>query len=830
MLGRRVARVSTVAVVASAWLGAGTANATNGVVGLEVLSNRADLISGGDALVAARLAEGLDPATVRVDVDGVDVTSAFALRPSGRLEGLVSGLKVGANALTVRDATGAGKRITITNHPIGGPVFAGKQVTPFACNPNASTPPLGTAVDEQCNAPTRVDYLYRNTTNQFVAYDPANPPAPALIQPTTTDRGLTVPFIVQRVTGTADRGIYQMAVLVDPSKPIEPWSADQPWSRKLFYPFGGACGTEHRQLAPGGVLQAPQLGAGFVVATSSLNIFAQNCNDVVSAEATMMTKEIVVERYGPLRYTMGNGGSAASMQQHLLAENYPGLLDGLTTSQVFEDHWTQVQGSLDCRVLMHYFWPTSPLSNPGHASAPANPLFATAASRQPVWGSNPATPDNLCGQKVLAFGADRTELVPGSNVACGLQPAQVWNPTTNPTGERCGIADYMRAIFGVTVTADAPNGKGKLAVDNVGVQYGLRALQSRQITPEQFVDLNRKVGGMDIDGNFVPERTVADPDALRIAYETGRVNSATGAARIPEIDNRTGGQMDDTGFHPAFHSFSYRARLDRSNGNHDNQVIWLSRTGGVVPNQFDAMRAWLDSGAKPAAAKDACFMANGVQGDLTCNGTWQYYGSPRLAAGSPFTLDVVKCQLKPLVRGDYLATFTDEQWATLQATFPTGVCDYARPGVNQQPPKARWFTFAGGPGGQPLGNAPAAAEIAPGTVGGTVPATLSLTLAPASFGAFTPGVTQEYTATTTATVTSSAGDATLSVSDPGHLSNGAFVLPEPLRVELAKTTWTAPVSNDNVAVTFKQLIKATDALRTGTYARRVTFTLSTGNP
>ena len=533
MVGDKRARASAAALVVAIGLGGGTAYASSDVQGLEVLSNRADLISGGDALVAARLAGGANPATLRVDLDGTDVTGAFALRPSGRFEGLVTGLKTGTNTLTVRDAAGAGKRIAITNHPIGGPVFAGPQVTPYACNPNASNPPLGAAVDAQCNAPTRVDYLYRNTANQFVAYDPANPPAAALIQPTTTDRGITVPFIVQRVTGTADRGIYQLAVLVDPSKPIEPWSAEQPWSRKLFYPFGGACGTEHRQLAPSSVLQAQPLGAGFVVATSSLNIYANNCNDVVSAEATMMTKEIVIERYGPLKYTMGNGGSAASMQQHLLAENYPGLLDGLTTSQVFEDHWTQVQGSLDCRVLMHYFWPTSPLSNPGHASAPANPLFPTAATRQPVWGSNPSNPDNLCGQKVLAFGADRTELVPTANVACGLQPAQLWNPATNPTGERCGIADFMRAIFGVTVTPDAPNGKGKLAVDNVGVQYGLRALQSGQITAEQFVDLNRKVGGMDIDGNFVAERTTADPDALRIAYETGRVNSATGAANAP---------------------------------------------------------------------------------------------------------------------------------------------------------------------------------------------------------------------------------------------------------------------------------------------------------
>ena len=169
-----------------------------------------------------------------------------------------------------------------------------------------------------------------------------------------------------------------------------------------------------------------------MVATSSLNIYANNCNDVVSAEAAMMTKELVIERYGPLKYTMGNGGSAASMQQHLLVENYPGLLDGLTTSQVFEDHWTQVQGSLDCRVLMHYFWPTSPLTQPGHAAAPPNALFPTAASRLPVWGSNPANPDNLCGQKVLAFGADRTELVPTANVACGLHRRAAVEPGDQP--------------------------------------------------------------------------------------------------------------------------------------------------------------------------------------------------------------------------------------------------------------------------------------------------------------------------------------------------------------------------------------------------------------
>ena len=120
---------------------------------------------------------------------------------------------------------------------------------------------------------------------------------------------------------------------------------------------------------------------------------------------------------------------------------------------------------------------------------------------------------------------------------------------------------------------------------------------------------------------------------------------------------------------------------------------------------------------------------------------------------------------------------------------------------------------------------------ATGDVGGTVPATLSLTLgSAASFGAFTPGLEHDYTASTTATVTSTAGDAALTVSDPGHLGNGAFTLPAPLQVELSKAAWTGPVSNDPVAISFTQHIGATDALRTGIYSRTLTFTLSTTMP
>ena len=82
---------------------------------------------------------------------------------------------------------------------------------------------------------------------------------------------------------------------------------------------------------------------------------------------------------------------------------------------------------------------------------------------------------------------------------------------------------------------------------------------------------------------------------------------------------------------------------------------------------------------------------------------------------------------------------------------------------------------------------------------------------------------------------STAGDATLSVADPsatntGHLVNGAFALPQPLQGLGVVKTYNAPVSNDVATVTFKQQINANDALRTGTYSKTLTFTLSTTTP
>ena len=118
-----------------------------------------------------------------------------------------------------------------------------------------------------------------------------------------------------------------------------------------------------------------------------------------------------------------------------------------------------------------------------------------------------------------------------------------------------------------------------------------------------------------------------------------------------------------------------------------------------------------------------------------------------------------------------------------------------------------------------------------------------------------PGVARDYFASTTANVISTAGDATLSVADPsttntGKLVNGTFALPQLLQARarnaantgtaynnvgssaspLNLLTYSAPISNDAVSLDFKQSIGANDALRTGTYAKTLTFTLSTTQP
>ena len=119
---------------------------------------------------------------------------------------------------------------------------------------------------------------------------------------------------------------------------------------------------------------------------------------------------------------------------------------------------------------------------------------------------------------------------------------------------------------------------------------------------------------------------------------------------------------------------------------------------------------------KPASLTDRC--TNGAGTDIpapVCDATVAAYGTPRFAAGEPLADDILKCQLQPLRRDDYNVTFTDAQWARLQKAFPTGVCNYGKPGVEQQHTVA-WLTYQDAAGrviygGTPLGAVPQSVSV-----------------------------------------------------------------------------------------------------------------------
>jgi hypothetical protein len=255
------------------------------------------------------------------------------------------------------------------------------------------------------------------------------------------------------------------------------------------------------------------------------------------------------------------------------------------------------------------------------------------------------------------------------------------------------------------------HGFAGVPVDNVGVQYGLGALQTGQITPAQFVDLNAKIGGLSIDITPTPNRIAADRPALANAYRSGMINETNNLDQTAIIDCRG---PDPGAAHDSYRAFAIRARLDREHGTHANQAIWegpapIIGDAQCLEQSLIAMDRWLaavqsDQSSKPLAHKlvddkpsdihDQCMLGVGskIMDGLCPAAIVPVYGTPRTVAGDAITTDDNKCVLKPLSRAGYDVQFTSAQWALLQARFPTGVCDYSRPGVDQQP-TVPWLTY-----------------------------------------------------------------------------------------------------------------------------------------
>ena len=659
-----------------------------------VLSNRADLVAGGDALVEIKWPAGANSSMAKIALNGVAVNSAFAMRPNGRYMGLVTGLRDGFNVLTAR-VPGAGSEITITNHPIGGPVFSGPQVQPWTCS-TTSNPSLGPATDAQCNAPTQYRYVYRTTANAFAAYDP-NAARPANMATTTTDQGITVDYIVRIERGTMNRGIHEIAVLFDATKPWSPWQPQPQWNHKVLMLYGAGTSQVYSQSTPGSVQSNEPLSRGFAVATSSMMINSLHANFVTAAETTMMLKERIVETLGEIRYTIGEGASGGALLQHLTADNYPGLLDGLriTNAQDWEESISGAYREFaDSGALVHAFTTSS--------------LTYTTQDRAAIggWGAANVNVFNIETGRLPDYNQ------PDDGTSCA--GAASYNATTNPTGTRCTFQDFMSSILGTR----PQDGYANLVFDNVGVQYGYTALLAGTITPDKFVDVNARAGGYDVNGVWQPQRSEMTADVAALLHRTGNVTFGKYLGKVPEIATRSTNNND---YHYPFRTYVNRARLIAQNGTAANHVFWTAAPSTV--STLAAMDRWLaaveaDPGAlpieqkvindRPADIVNACWIGGLMQPDQkVCDATYPYFREPRTVAGEAWTIYTMKCQLKALVPGDYPGiAFTADQWATLQATFPSGVCDWSKPGVGFQP-NVPWLSYQGGPGGQPLGDAPA---------------------------------------------------------------------------------------------------------------------------
>ena len=686
---------------------------TAGVPRIETLSARPDMVSGGDVLVRVEPPPGMSVEALVVRHDDQDVTTAFRPDEQGAMVGLVTDLSRGSSRLSVTARGGAPVELELRNHPVTGPVFSGSHQQPFLCETTEfrvfgreQDETLGAPIDEQCTAERRVDYAYRSVDGG--ALKPlADPTArPDDLAHTTTLLDDEVPYVVRIETGTINRAIYQIAMLHDPTADPEPdpWQAPAGWNGRLVFTFGGGCvnGWYRQGASTGGVTDDVMLRQGYAVASSSLNVFGNNCNDLLAAETMMMVKERFIEAYGVPRFTIGWGCSGGSYQNHQIADNYPGLLDGIIPGCSFPD---VVSGTIpfitDARLLNRYFNET------------AQGAFAEEEQR--------AVAGFLVLNTMPNVSRNAGRIAPDEFCPDVLPESDRYDPVDNPGGVRCDVYDATINVYG----RDAKTGFARRPLDNVGVQYGLGALNAGVITPAQFLDLNERVGGYDHDGQFQAKRTMADLDAVRSAYETGRVtHGGGGLATTPIIDYR--GYSDDAergDVHVRYHSFALRDRLLRANGRTDNHVMLVednrhglySTASPVAQEALAQMDVWLSTlvadtssdpqiekvvRAKPADLVDACWsrddeplkIAETQERDSgRCAELFPAPPAPREVAGAPIGGDILKCQLKPIDPSDYEVNFSPAERARLDEVFADGVCDWSLPGIAQTAPRGTWL-------------------------------------------------------------------------------------------------------------------------------------------
>jgi len=599
---------------------------------------------------------------------------------------------------------------------------------------------------KDCQIPTRIEYYYnREGTDQFYPLSDAQGDIAK-----TEVNGQQVPFIVRVEVGTINRFFYLLAALKGPDEiPEHERYLNRPdtayWNQRLIYQFRGGVGIGKRQgnLNPGAVIARRKelLGAGFGIAYSTGNQTSNHYNLWLAEETAIRVKSQFVARYGePLR-TLGIGGSGGAIQQLILAQNHPGILDGALALYSYSDMITQTIYAFDCELLEYYF----------DVTAKDMPLWQQWENRTLIQGLNARA--DFSNKFTPYYNLARFVWGVWPPIAQGMSECvNGWRGLTQLTNNPhfTHLSKYydqkvlqdthwthwddLRYFYGVR-----ESGFAKQTWDNVGVQYGLNALKSGQLSPEVFLHINRHVGGWKPPEAFqqerywkiVPEaslwefspwshhnmwltdsdlpapRTRADRDAVRAAFLSGHV--FVGKVDIPVLDMRHYLE-DQLDMHHLSASFAMRKRIeDYYGGRADQHVIWvMPKPYQPVREAIEALDQWVEAksvgsdiaGAKITKVKpvDSCFDEAGkviASGQGVWDGEWNgaspgecslqfpAYRTSRIVAGSRWQGDVFYCQRQSaktaVESGLYEPIDMTPHLEELTRTFPDGVCDYSEP-------------------------------------------------------------------------------------------------------------------------------------------------------
>ena len=564
---------------------------------------------------------------------------------------------------------------------------------------NPATPLIGWSKD--CTVNTVVDYQYRNTAGQFRPLPPG--PLPADLATTTTLDGRTVPYVVRRERGTINRFIYAISILAPPGDPAAAPDTSL-WNGRVIYAFDGGVAIGHNQGTVGGShLYDPGLSKGYAILHSSGTRTSTHYNLVVGAETAIMTKERFIEGYGVPTYTVGVGGSGGAIQQYVYAQRHPGvILDAAIPQYSYPDMVTQTIHVGDCELLEHYMDVTDG-ANPKWAVWPNRTwiegMNASATWPNPYRGGAPGSSECVNGWRGL------TPLALNPHFGTAGAGTEFYDPAVI-AAVKWTHWDDLRNVYGV-----GPNGYARVPSDNVGVQYGLQALNDGNVTPAEFLKLNATVGtwketsdmvqegcpffppGCTTPANFDPwsrrnmrlspdggvtpaPRREGDMEAANAAYTSGIV--FRGDIDIPIIDWRhyLEHRLD---MHNSHQSFASRQRMLNFDGKASNQVIWFTDARPGTP-QFDqtpqalaVIDEWLANIAdkprrgvvrnKPDGAVDSCFATDGSlihagsdswNGILdrkaagACTQTFPLFSTSRIVAGGPIEGSIFKCATMPV--------------------------------------------------------------------------------------------------------------------------------------------------------------------------------------